>query len=471
MSFDRSLASLPEGIQILREYIFYSNLNFLRLFQNVDLLSKGLVSRDSLQKALLQSPLYFSPSNIEEIFEAGPKSDLLLDYRMLNNLILKSPAPTTRLSFKNLYSPMRIESLLSPQTVTPSIPKNFFDRKQKFQFTHPALQQLEIPLLKSPSSHPPSSYSHPPYSGLYAPSSAFLSSSQLPKPTSFHPTSLHPPFSSGFPAPPPSSSPSPSYPSELIEFFCLNNGILLENFEIICAREIAGKFGKVLVDEILESSFVRFFASFKGQLSINEFKMMMKKLSLLWTDDEIELLHWLIGRREYGGRKKEEGGGRMEEGGKKQIGGMKEQGGKREPGVRNEERGREDGGKKEEGEKKREEQEGEEGGWVTTEKVGRWLNWRRRMRLKEVVKIEKEEGKEKIDESIKIGEVMQEVIGIVKRFGLEFFVSILEPYLMESNPKKLQIKINVSIKFKHQIKQELYKIKMKILFYFFRKVH
>ena len=197
----------------------------------------------------------------------------------------------------------------------------------------------------------------------------------------------------------------------------------------------------------------------------------MKKLSLLWTDDEIELLHWLIGRREYGGRKKEEGGGRMEEGGKKQIGGMKEQGGKREPGVRNEERGREDGGKKEEGEKKREEQEGEEGGWVTTEKVGRWLNWRRRMRLKEVVKIEKEEGKEKIDESIKIGEVMQEVIGIVKRFGLEFFVSILEPYLMESNPKKLQIKINVFIKFKHQIKQELYKIKMKILFYFFRKVH
>ena len=429
MSLDRSLSSLPEGIQILREYIFYRNLNFLRLFQNFDPLSKGLVSRETLQKALQQSPLYFSPSNIEEIFEAGPKSDLLLDYKMLNNLILKAPPPTTRLSFKNLYSPMRIESLLSPPTVTTSIPKNFFDRKQKFQFAHPALEQLEIPLLKSPSSHPPSSYSPSPNYGAYAPSSTFPSSSQKPKPSSFHPSSLRPPLSSVFPTQTP--SPTPSYPSELIEFFCLNNGILLENFEIICAREIAGKFGKVLVDEILESSFVRFFASYKGQLSNNEFKMMMKKLSLSWTDDEIELLHWLIGRREYGGEKKEEKGGRLEE--------RREEGrGKGESKVKKEEKGRKDeGGKKDEEGKKEEGGGGEgEGGWVTVEKVGRWLNWRRRMRLKEVIKIEKEEIKKKEEEGIKIVEVMREVIGVVKKFGLEFFVSIIEPYLMESKQKE-----------------------------------
>lgn len=421
MSFDRSLSSFPEGIQILREYIFYSNLNFLRLFQNFDPLSKGLVSRETLQKALQQSPLYFSPSNIEEIFEAGPKSDLLLDYRMLNNLILKAPPPTTRLSFKNLYSPMRIESLLSPPTVTTSIPKNFFDRKQNFHFTHPALEQLEIPLLKSGSSNPPFSYSPSPNSGSYALSSTFPSSSQMPKHSSLHPNSLHPPLSSVIPTHNP--SPTLSYPSEFIEFFCFNNGILLENFEILCAREIAGKFGKVLVDEILESSFVRFCASFKGQLSNNEFKMMMKKLSLTWTDDEIELLHWLIGRREYGGEKKEEKGGRLQE--------RREEGrGKGDSRMKKDEKGRNDeGGKKDEEGKK------EEGGWVTTEKIGKWLNWRRRMRLKEMIKIEQEKIKKKEEEGIKIGEVMREVIGVVKRFGLEFFVSILEPFLIESKKK------------------------------------
>ena len=106
--------------------------------------------------------------------------------------------------------------------------------------------------------------------------------------------------------------------------------------------------------------------------------------------------------------------------------------------MKKEEKGRKDeGGKKDEEGKKEEGGGGEgEGGWVTVEKVGRWLNWRRRMRLKEVIKIEKEEIKKKEEEGIKIVEVMREVIGVVKKFGLEFFVSIIEPYLMESKQKE-----------------------------------
>lgn len=83
-----NLDSLSEGFQILREFIVYSNLNFVKLCQDFDIYETRVLSKDAFRNSLKASPLYFTPQNIEQIYNDAPKNsrnDVL--YQELNKWI------------------------------------------------------------------------------------------------------------------------------------------------------------------------------------------------------------------------------------------------------------------------------------------------------------------------------------------------------------------------------------------------
>ena len=102
-----NLDNLSEGFQVLREYIIYSNLNFIKLCREFDLYSASLriiwktnknyeiyvnieiLSKENFKNALKLSPLYFTPNNMEQIYFDAPKNerkDVL--YEALNLMIM-----------------------------------------------------------------------------------------------------------------------------------------------------------------------------------------------------------------------------------------------------------------------------------------------------------------------------------------------------------------------------------------------
>ena len=78
------LSLLSEGIQVLREYIFYNNLNFLKLCKKRDPFNKGQLSKIEFYHIMHESPFPFSKKNIEEIYnDAKNPENANISYRDL----------------------------------------------------------------------------------------------------------------------------------------------------------------------------------------------------------------------------------------------------------------------------------------------------------------------------------------------------------------------------------------------------
>lgn len=202
-------------------------------------MGKGSLSKENFKNCLKMSPLYFTPTNIEQIYEDAPKNgknEVLYHDLNKNIIVFKSfwflfhfflkqgPKPKTRFSFKNLYNIKRTEKLIrNEKDLDMEIEYdigNFFDRKKKFDFKHYDLFRLELPYLRSQEKQE-----------LLAPEKSY-EEQEIKK--------------------------------QLKEFYILNNQIILDNFQIYAAQEITSKFHpnfqKVqIVDEIIESSFCKFF--------------------------------------------------------------------------------------------------------------------------------------------------------------------------------------------------------------------
>ena len=99
-----AIGKMSEGIQLLREYVFFKGFNMIQICSTQDELDKGSLSKEEFTQILQlnQQKYVFNKEQIEGIINDAPKSknDEIL-YRELNLWIKSAPKPKTKIMYKN----------------------------------------------------------------------------------------------------------------------------------------------------------------------------------------------------------------------------------------------------------------------------------------------------------------------------------------------------------------------------------
>jgi len=152
---NKSLDELSEGIQILREYMFFNRFNFLKQCQTYDRFDTGKLSIEKFESALKKSLYKFNDKHISDIVNDAPKTRKNeIMYRQLHFMLSKGEKPKTKISarfMKNHSSSLIIPE--SPAHVTQeetyeSFLGSFFRTKKIYDFENFDLSHLDIKLLQ-----------------------------------------------------------------------------------------------------------------------------------------------------------------------------------------------------------------------------------------------------------------------------------------------------------------------------------
>ncbi len=104
------IENLSQGFNILREYIWYYNLNLIYFCQSKDPRNEGLIKKEDFRKMIseeLRNMFYLTIKNIQEIFRDSPRvqnkeKGNYVKYAVLQNMIKNGPKPTTGYCIPNI---------------------------------------------------------------------------------------------------------------------------------------------------------------------------------------------------------------------------------------------------------------------------------------------------------------------------------------------------------------------------------
>jgi len=155
-AFAKRIDELSEGIQVLREYIFFNRFNFLKQCQLYDKLDTGKLTPEKFEVALKRSPYVFTSKHIQDIINDAPKTRKNeIMYRHMYFLISKGDKPKTKLTAKLMGHTNK--SIIIAETSKPeeragedyeAFLANFFKTKNLYDFENFDLNLLDTELLQ-----------------------------------------------------------------------------------------------------------------------------------------------------------------------------------------------------------------------------------------------------------------------------------------------------------------------------------